>query len=127
MREFFERFSRRDLTAAASLFSEDVNLHVPGRNPFSGTIDGREAWLSSLLKYVEAEHVGIRLSFEVHDVVAGDEHAVGLLSIRAERLEERIEWQRVAVYHFRAGAIAEVWIHDVDQYSIDEFFRGALM
>lgn len=60
VREFFELFSRRDVSSAARMFSDDVILHVPGRNPFSGTIHGREAWLRSLLKYVEAEGAGTR-------------------------------------------------------------------
>lgn len=122
VREFFGAFSRRDFAAAASMFSNDVVLHVPGRNPFSGTIYGRDAWLASLSKYVEAERAGISLAFEVHDVVGGSAHAVALLSVRAERGGERIEWQRAAVYHLAEGEIQEVWIHDVDQYAIDEFF-----
>lgn len=126
IREFFELFARRDVSTAARLFSDDVVLHVPGRNPFSGIIYGREAWLRSLLKYAEAESAGITLSFEVHDVVGGDEHTVALLNILAEREGERFEWQRVAVYHIRDSAIREVWIHDVDQHAIDEFFHRAL-
>lgn len=126
VREFFARFSRRDVASAATMFSDDVVLHVPGRNPFSGTIHGREAWLGSLLKYVEAENAGIALSFELHDVVASNGHTVALLNVRAERQGKAIEWHRAAVYHIAGGEIREVWIHDVDQYAIDEFFLGAL-
>ena len=125
VREFFELFSRRDVSSAARMFSDDVILHVPGRNPFSGTVHGREAWLRSLLTYVEAERAGITLAFEVHDVVGNDEHAVALLSVRAERRGKRIDWQRAAIYHIANAKIREVWIHDVDLYAIDEFFQGS--
>lgn len=126
VREFFERFSRRDVVAAARMFSDDVVLHVPGRNLFSGTFHGRQAWLGSVLKYAEAENAGITLSFEVHDVVGSDDHTLALLSIRAERQGRQIEWQRAAIYHIADGEIQEVWIYDVDQYAIDEFFLGVL-
>jgi hypothetical protein len=107
------------------MLSNDVVFHIPGRNPFSGAIHGPEAWMRSLLKYVEAENAGITLSFEVHDVMGSDDHTVALLSIRAERQGKRIEWQRTAVYHIVDAKIREAWIHDDDQYAIDEFFHGA--
>lgn len=126
VREFFEAFSRRDVASAATLFSDDVVFHIPGRNRFSGLIRGREAWTASLLKYAEAEKAGVSLTFQVHDVVGGDDHTVALLSVQAEHRGKRIEWQRVAVYHFADGKAQEVWIHDVDQYAIDEFLSEAM-
>jgi len=105
------------------MFADDVVLHVPGRNPFAGTIRGREAWLASLAKYAEAQAAGITLGFEVHDVVGGEDHAIALLNVWAEGRGERVDWRRAAVYHASGGKIREVWIHDVDQYVIDEFFR----
>ena len=122
VREFFGAFSRGDFAEAASRFADDVVLHVPGKNPFSGVIRGREEWLTSLRKYAEAQTAGIVLTFDVHDVVAGLDHAVALLTVSAAHEHDIIDWRRVAVYHVVDGRIQQVWIHDVDQYAVDDFF-----
>src|SRR6266540_2690115 len=90
VRTFFHAFSRGDFRSAADMFADDVVLHVPGRNPFAGTIRGREAWLASLAKYAEAQAAGITLGFEVHDVVGGEDHAIALLNVWAEGRGERV-------------------------------------
>lgn len=57
---------------------------------------------------------GGTLKVELHDVVAGDEHAVALLTISAERAGRQLEDNTVLTSHIRDGKITEIWSHDTD-------------
>ena len=59
---------------------------------------------------------------EVHDVVANDEHAVGLNSVHAERAGTTLEDNNTLVFHVRAGKVTEVWQYWSDQYAADDLF-----
>jgi ketosteroid isomerase-like protein len=84
MERYVESLEHNDWQAATAFWAEDVLLHFPGRNPFSGDFVGKEAFL---------EHYG-RLSTElggtielakVHGVFPGAEHVVALVGERAVR------------------------------------------
>jgi ketosteroid isomerase-like protein len=61
--------------------------------------------------------------FERHDVLANDEHAAALVTIRGERAgKQQLNENEVLIYHFRDGKVSEVWIQSTDQYAADEFF-----
>ena len=59
---------------------------------------------------------------EVHDVVANDEHGVGLNSVHAERAGRTLEDNNTLVFHVRDGKVTEVWQYWSDQYAADELF-----
>jgi hypothetical protein len=47
---------------------------------------------------------------EIHDVVANDEHAVGLLSYSLRRADGSVfNGRGVQVFHVRAGRVTESW------------------
>ena len=46
---------------------------------------------------------------EVHDVVANDEHRIGLNSVHAEREGRALEDNNTLVFHVRDGKVTEVW------------------
>ncbi len=48
IKDVFEAYARRDLPAIAELMAEDMVFHFPGRNPFSGDYEGRDATLRML-------------------------------------------------------------------------------
>jgi ketosteroid isomerase-like protein len=59
---------------------------------------------------------------ELHDVVANDQHTVGLHLATGEREGRTLEDREVLVFHIRGGKVTEVWQHLENQYSYDEFF-----
>jgi hypothetical protein len=59
---------------------------------------------------------------EPHDVIAGDQHVVGLHLATAQRQGRTLADRQVLVVHVRDGKIAEVWEHVEDQYAFDEFY-----
>jgi ketosteroid isomerase-like protein len=121
MERYVESLEQNDWQAATAFWAEDVLLHFPGRNPFSGDFVGKEAFL---------EHYG-RLSTElggtielakVHGVLLGAGHVVALVRERAVRGERTMEFERVNVYSFGGGKITEIWAYDYDPYAMDEFW-----
>ena len=61
------------------------------------------------------------LSLELHDVLANDEHAVALVTVRGERAGKQLNDNMVETMHIRDGKVSEVWVHTTDLYALDEF------
>ena len=120
VRQGFESFSKGDVNAARPLLADDVVWHFAGRNSYAGDYKGKEAVQEVFGRRREA--VRGTLSFEVHDVLADDDHAVALVSNHAERDDQKLDWKSVSVYHMRDGQITEAWTHNDDQYAVDEFW-----
>ena len=68
------------------------------------------------------ELTGGSFRVEVHDVVANDEHGVGLNSVHAEREGRTQEDNNTLVFHVRDGKVTEVWQYQADQYAADDVF-----
>ena len=120
VRESFVAFGRGDMAALQKTWAEDIRWHIPGRGLLAGDYQGVEqvTQLFALL----AEVTGGTASAELHDVLANDEHAVALFTLRGERAGKQLNENVVLTYHFRDGKISEVWTHPADLYTYDEFF-----
>jgi site-specific recombinase XerD len=59
---------------------------------------------------------------EVHDILANDEHAVGLHTAHAEREGKTLQDNNTLVFHVRDGKVTEVWQYWADPYTADELF-----
>jgi ketosteroid isomerase-like protein len=86
LRGLLEAFAARDVQAMEGAFDDDVTWHAPGTNRFSGQFRGRAAAMQRLAQMREA---GISTRFDVHDVVANDEHAVALVHLHLEVADGR--------------------------------------
>ena len=83
IRRGYDAFSRGDLQTLRELFHPDIVWHAPGRNQLAGDHQGVDAVLGYFGRTIQLTGGNFRV--EVHDVVANDEHAVGLNSVHAER------------------------------------------
>ena len=84
VRKGYAAFGRGDTDALQrQFFAEHVCHHVPGRSPLAGDYQGVAQVLEWLGRQFELSGGTIRA--EVHDVVANDEHAVSLVTVRGER------------------------------------------
>lgn len=110
VREALKAFISGDVPALSGFLAEDLMVHVPGSNRLSGDYKSREEFLSGFVGTI-MELTGGQFQLDPHDVVAGDDHAVGIYNIRAVRDGKTIEWRHVNVYHIRDGSIAEVFQH----------------
>jgi uncharacterized protein len=121
VREAFAAFGRGDMDALRKqYFTDDLRYHVPGRSVLSGDHEGTEQVLQMFARVFEL--TGGTFSFELHDVVANDEHAVALFTIRGERAGKQLNDNMVQASHFRDGKVSEIWSYQGDQYAVDEFY-----
>lgn len=120
LRTGYEAFSRADLDTVFGLFTDDISWHVPGRNQLSGDYNGKEEVGGFFMKLMELSSGTFRV--EVHDVLANDEHAAGLVNLRAERNGKTLNAQDAQVWHLRDGLFSEFWSQIFDQYAFDEFW-----
>lgn len=121
-REALAALGRGDMdTLRKQYWTEDICMHIPGRNRLlAGNHEGIEQVMQALARL--AELTGGTFSFEVHDVVANDEHAVAMYTQHAERAGKQWTDNSVAISHLRDGKMSEIWIQITDLYAADEFF-----
>ncbi len=117
LRMAYDAQARGDIDAYLDLLSEDVVLHVPGRSRIAGEYRGKEEVRGHFMEI--ASLWGGTFRTEIHDVLAGEEHVVGLVRGRAERDSGAVDLPRVHVWHVRDGKLAELWGHPEDQYAFD--------
>ena len=111
---------RGDVEGMLALYADDVVFHYPGRNVLSGTHHGKDALRRWLASFGELLGEGGSLTRTLHDVVAGDDHAVQLISVEASRSDGRTaRWNVAFVLHVADGAITEIWGHIDDPYAVD--------
>jgi ketosteroid isomerase-like protein len=117
LRDLFEAFAAGDIARMEGTFDDDVTWHAPGTNRFSGQFRGRAAALERLAQMREA---GVSTRFDVHDVVANEEHAVALVHLHLEVADgRRYDQPQVAVAHVWDGRIVEFWTMNQDQAVLD--------
>ena len=120
-RSEMEAALRGDFDGMLAHYTDDVVLHYPGRNALSGTYrgkDGLRAWGRKVDKLLGATG---SLTRTLHDILASDDHAVQLVSVKAHRANGRsASWNAAVVMHVRDGKISEIWLHLDDPYAVDE-------
>jgi ketosteroid isomerase-like protein len=121
MRRLYEQFARGDVEGFLESFADDVVWHVPGRCPIAGDYKGSQALLGYLSAIDELSGGTYRIS-EVHDVIANDDHVVGLHHSTATRPGKTYDYNETVIFHLRHGKVTEAWEVYGDQYEIDEFW-----
>ena len=120
LRRGYDAFGSGDMATIAGLFADDIVWHFPGRNPLAGDYKGRDEVLAFFAKSMEM--AGGTLKVEVHDVLANDEHGVGLFRATGQRGTKRLADNGVNVFHIKDGKATEVWSHAGDPVAVDEFW-----
>ena len=120
VRSAFDAFASKDIAAAQDLLDDNLTWHFAGKHPFSGDYTGKDAVQDVWSR--RREHTGGTLGYEVHDVLANDDHVVSLLLNKGERDGKTHEWKSVSVYHMKDGKITEAWDFNEDQHAVDEFW-----
>jgi ketosteroid isomerase-like protein len=117
VRGIFDALARGDRDAMAAAFSDDVVWHAPGTSRFSGRFEGKAAVMDRMAKLGDA---GFQTRFDVHDVVANDEHVIALVHLHVEDAGgRRYDQPQVQVMHVRDGLVVEYWAMNQDQAVLD--------
>ena len=115
LRKVTEAFNAGDMQAADYL-SDDVVWHEIGR---AEPIRGKQA-LAGM--YAGGTPPDFEIKADLHDVVANDEHAVGLVNATAKRGDRTFTYRTAEIVHVSDGKITERWAFSDDTAAINEFF-----
>lgn len=113
-----EALSKRDMEGFFGYQADDIVLHFPGRGPMAGDYRGKDG-LAKLFQQ-QMETLDSPPEIETHDVLANDDHAVILNTVRATRGGQTLEQRQVVVMHIENGKIAETWLQFSEQQAMDE-------
>ena len=113
-----EALSKRDMERFFEYQADDVVLHFPGRGPMAGDYRGKDGLVKLFQQQIQM--LGAPPEIETHDVLASDDHAVVLNTVRATIGDKALEQRQVVVMHIDGGKITETWLQFSDQQAMDE-------
>ena len=120
LRRYADAWRSGDLTAVLDSYADDFTLHYAGTSRFAGTHDGRDAALQVL---AEVSIIAPRELVSVDAVIAADHCGVLVATERLTRNGETADMARVLRYRVDAGRLAECWLHETEQATVDHFWR----
>jgi ketosteroid isomerase-like protein len=120
VRTGYDAFARGDMDTLRAVFADDIVWHFPGRSQLAGAHTGVDAVLGFFGQIMELTNGTFQV--ELHDVVANDNHTVGLQVASGQRGGKNLDDHQALVFHFRDGKIAEVWQLSENLYANDDFF-----
>ncbi len=113
-------FAAGETDAVTKYLSDDLVVHVPGRNPVAGDYKGPDGFIQFMTKTFELGGPGMK--FELETVIADDEHAVAFEQVTADRDGKHLEVDDFTVFRFRNGKIYEMVLTSSNPYAWDEFW-----
>jgi ketosteroid isomerase-like protein len=118
VQNFYEAYGDNDLEGIRQVLAEDVQWHIPGRHPLSGTKNGINEVLSF---FNELANAGFKA--EVMILAANDDYVIdahrGWSNISSD-INVDLNW--VLLYQIENGKIKRVINFAGDQHIADEFF-----
>jgi len=120
VRRFYHAFISRDTQTLWSIAGHDLVLHLAGRSKYAGVYRGREEILDLFYRVGREAEGSVRL--ELHDIVGGDEHVVGLHHTTASKAGKSLNVNGTAVCLLNDGKITETWLYWESQKTFDEFW-----
>lgn len=98
-----------------AFMADDIIWHEIGRaEPRRGKDELRAAM---------AEGAGdMTIKYEIHDVVANDDHTIALGTATATRSGKTLEYRTAEIFHIRDGKAVERWAFSDDTAAIVAFF-----
>ena len=114
-RRLIDAFNSGEMDSARDLIANDIVWHTIG---LAEPIRGAEALAETALSFPE----GLTVTADVHDVVANDEHVVGLLNATATTADQTFDYRTAEILHFEHGKVTERWAFSDDTARITAFF-----
>lgn len=120
LRSYYDAVARGDLGTVEQMYADDVVVHAPPGSPLAGDYRGKDEVFGFLGEVMERS--GGTLRFDVHDVLANDEHGVALLRASADHADKTLDDNAVHVIHIKGGKLSEFWGLWGDPHAFDAFF-----
>jgi uncharacterized protein len=121
IRRFLDAQRGGDAAVLNEFFAEDVVWHVPGRNLLSRDYHGKAEVFGFFARARELSGGTVRI--EPIEIMQGDQHAIALVRVHAEREGRKLDGELQAfTYRIEASRIAEFWFLVEDRYAVDAFW-----
>jgi uncharacterized protein len=117
LEKLYADFSKGDIAAMLAVCSDQMTFQVPGKSKLAGryTQSGFAQDYAAKL----AELSGGTFKFEVHDILASDQHAAVLATDRLMRAGKTIEFRTVHIWRFEGGKPVAWYEYPRDLYQYD--------
>ena len=116
----YEAFGRGDIPTVLEAFAPDIQWHISGRSPMSGTYKGHEEVVGFFGQLMERS--GGTFNLEIQDFLASDKHVVVLCHESGQRDGKRLDSDAAHIWHLEGGKAVEFSVAMQDQYAQDEFW-----
>jgi ketosteroid isomerase-like protein len=114
-RDLIDAFNSGDMATVAGVMDADIVWHAMGGVE---AIRGSLALAENALNFPDE----VNVTAVVHDVVANDDHVVGLVSATATAGDQTFEYNTAEILHFSNGKVTERWAFSDDTARIGQFF-----
>ena len=107
--------AEQEMAIVDAFMADDIVWHEIGRaEPRRGKAELRAAMM-------DGAGDG-RIAYEIHDVVANDDHAIVLGTATVTRGDTTLEYRTAEIFHIRGGRAVERWAFSDDTAAIVAFF-----
>jgi len=107
--------AEQEMAVVDAFMADDIVWHEIGRaEPRRGKGELRAAMM-------EGARSGT-IAYEVHDVIANDDHAIALGTATATRGDRTLQYRTAEIFHIRDGKAVERWAFSDDTATIVAFF-----
>ena len=114
VREMNEAMAAGDMEGAASFVADDIVWHEIGR---AEPRNGKAELAASMPTWND-----YNITWELHDLIASDDHVVGLGVATATHAGRTLVYRVAEIYHVSNGQVTERWAFSDDTKAIADFF-----
>ena len=115
-REVMDAINEGNIDVVMDALADDVVWHTIGSDQ---PIRGKENVLAS---FGPESGRDFEIEAELHDVVANDDHTIGLVHAHATRDGETFDYRTAEIMHMKDGKITERWAFSDDTAAIADYF-----
>lgn len=116
----YAAFDEGDREAVGELFAPDIEWRVPGESRAATVDHGMEEVFEGFERIMEL--TGGTYDHEVIDCLGGEDHAIALVRVTAERDGRTLDTREVVVFRVEDGRLHDAHHVPFDLYEWDEFF-----
>jgi ketosteroid isomerase-like protein len=107
--------AQQEMAVVDAFMADDIVWHEIGRaEPRRGKDELRAAMMEG--------SGGGSIRYELHDVIANDDHAIALGTATATRGDQTLAYRTAEIFHIRDGKAVERWAFSDDTAAIAAFF-----
>jgi hypothetical protein len=120
IRKAYADFARGDVPAVFAVLDPAMTWHVPGHGPLSGDYTGHAQIGMFFQRTLELS--GGKFSIDVHEVLAGPDVVVALVTVKAERRGKAADFPEVHVWRMKHGRAIAFREYQGDEQREDRFW-----